>query len=160
MSEPSDFMVRWTSSSTKSHVPDCTQLPPLENLPNPRFLPRRCQRVGKMGVAARTVVKIVVKTPPTGGRHSQQAAARGRDGMDQPGCSRPSPESARSEGLVGTSGTTATGSSVTSAGGIPESVTPVTDLLRDPGGKEETDHQPFQNLASIAGQEQSRVATV
>ena len=30
-----------------------------------------------------------------------------------------------------------TGSSVTSAGGIPESVTPVTDLLRDPGGTEE-----------------------
>ena len=103
----------------KSHVPDCTQLPPLENLPNPRFLPRRCQRVGKMGVAARTVVKIVVaartvvkivvKTPPTGGKHSQQAAARKRDGMDRPGCSRPSPESARSEGRVGTSGTTATG---------------------------------------------------
>ena len=90
-----------------------------------------------MGVSARTVVKIVVKTPPTGGRHSQQAAARRRDGMDQPGCSRPSPESARSEGLVGTSRTTATGSSVTGAGGIPESVTPVTDLLRDPGGKEE-----------------------
>ena len=85
-----------------------------------------------MGVAVRTAVKIVVKTPPTGGRHSQQAAARRRDGMDQPGCSRPSPESARSEGLVGTSG-----SSFTSAGGIPESVTPVTDLLRDPGGKED-----------------------
>ena len=89
-----------------------------------------------MGVAARTV-KIVVQTPPTGGRHSQQAAARRRDGMDRPGCSRPSPESARSEGLVGTSGTTVTGSSVSSAGGIPESVTPVIDLLRDPGGKEE-----------------------
>ena len=77
-------------------------------------------------------MKIVVKTPPTGGRHGQQAAARRRDGMDRPGFSRPSPESAQSEGLVGTSG-----SSVTSAGGIPESVTPVTDLLRDPGGKEE-----------------------
>ncbi|CAN0108835.1 unnamed protein product [Ascophyllum nodosum] len=54
--------------------------------------------------------------------------------MDRPGCSRPSPESARSEGLVGTSG-----SSVTSAGGIPESVTPVTDLLRDPGNDDEAD---------------------
>ena len=90
-----------------------------------------------MGVAARTVVKIVVKTPPTGGRHSQQAAARRRDSMDRPGCFRPSPESARSEGLAGTFDTTVTGSSDTSAAGIPESVTPVTDLLRDPGGKEE-----------------------
>ena len=59
MSEPSDFMVRWTSSvDTRLY-----QVPPLENLPNSRFLPRRYQRVGKMGVAARTVVKIVVKTP-------------------------------------------------------------------------------------------------
>ena len=32
------------------------------------------------------------------GRHSQQAAARRRDGMDRPGRARPSPESARSEG--------------------------------------------------------------
>ena len=55
--------------------------------------------------------------------------------MGRPACSRPSPESVRSEGLVGTSGTNITGSSVTTAGGIPESVTPVTDLLRDPGGK-------------------------
>ena len=71
-----------------------------------------------------------------GDRHSQQVAAKRRDGTDRPGGSRPSPERARSEGLVGTSGMTVTGSSVTSAGGIPESVTPVTDLLRDPGGKE------------------------
>ena len=85
-----------------------------------------------MGVAARTVVKIAVKTPPMGGRRSQQAATRRRDCMDRPGCSRPSPESARNEGLVGTSG-----SSFTSAGGIPESVTPVTDLLRDPGDDDE-----------------------
>ena len=84
-------------------------------------------------------MKIVVNTPPTGGKHSQQAAARRGDGMYQPGCSRPSPESARNEGLVGTSGTTATGSSVTGAGGIPESVTPVTDLLRDPGDDDEAD---------------------
>ena len=92
-----------------------------------------------MGVAARTVVKIAVKTPPTGGRHNQQAAARRRDCMDRPGCSRPSPESARSEGLVETSG-----SSVTSAGGIPESVTAVTDLLRGTqGGKKKNKGVPF-----------------
>ena len=37
----------------------------LENLPTNRFLPRRWQRVGKMAVAAKTVVKIIVKTPVT-----------------------------------------------------------------------------------------------
>ena len=85
-----------------------------------------------MGVAARTVVKIVVKTPPTEGQAQPASGSEEEGRHGSTGVSRPSPESARSEGLVGTSG-----SSVTSAGGIPESVTLVTDLLRDPGGKEE-----------------------
>ena len=59
LSHPSDFMVRWTSSVD---LRSCTLLPPLENLPNSRFLSGRWRRIGKTGGAARTVVELIVET--------------------------------------------------------------------------------------------------
>ena len=48
--------------------------------------PRRCQRVGKMGVAARTVVKIIKKTPATtaGGGQAQPASCSEEEGRHGP----------------------------------------------------------------------------
>ena len=65
----------------------------------------------------------------------KQEAARKRDGMDRQESGGPSQEDARSQVPPrGTTGTTATAASDISAGRTPESATPVTDLLRDPGG--------------------------
>ena len=91
-----------------------------------------------MGEAARAVVKIIVKTPATTAGGAGTASKRQRGGgtawIDQ-GAPGPLRRALGAKALVGTSGTTVTESSVTSARGIPESVTLVTDLLRDPGGK-------------------------
>ena len=62
LSQPSDFVVRWTRSVDRR---PCTPMPPLENLPNFSFLPRRWRRIGKMAVAARTAAETVVKTAVT-----------------------------------------------------------------------------------------------
>ena len=104
LSQPSDFMVRWISSVDES---SCTRLPPLENLPNSRFLPRRWQRVGKMGVAARTVVKIMRKTPATTAGGAGTGSKRQRGGwtawIDQ-GAPGPFRRALGAKALVGTSG--------------------------------------------------------
>ena len=103
-----------------------------------------------MGVAARTVVKIIVKTPATTVGGGATASKRQRGGgtawIDQ-GAPGPLRRALGAKALVGTSGTNVTESSVTSGGGIPGSatsvggdpgsVTLVTDLLRNPGGKKE-----------------------
>ena len=86
-----------------------------------------------MGVAARPVVKIIVKTPAMtagGAGTASKRQRRGRTAWIDQGASGPLRRAFQAKALVGTSGT-----SVTSAGEIPGSVTLVTDLLRDPGGK-------------------------
>ena len=83
-------------------------------------------------------MKIIVKTPATtaggAGTASKRQRGEGAAWIDQ-GAPGPLRRALGAKALVGTSGTTVIESSFTSAGGIPGSVTLVTDLLRDPGGK-------------------------
>ena len=51
-------------------------MPPVENLPSSRFLPSRWRRIGKMGVAARTVAETVVETLVTTSGGTGTALAR------------------------------------------------------------------------------------
>ena len=50
-----------------------------------QLFPRRCQRVEKMGVAARTVVKIIKKTPATTAGGGQAQPASGSEGEGRHG---------------------------------------------------------------------------
>ena len=81
--EPTFGLHRELDESRRLKVMNRTASP--RELAEFQVFPRRCQRVGKMGVATRTVVKIVVKTPPTtaDGGQAQRQQGGGTVWIDQ-----------------------------------------------------------------------------